>query len=70
MVKIRVGDGGKSIRKHHLLNQARQDKNDSALHHNRGRALPELDLRNELPSADDRTCNEMRKKRDEERIID
>ena len=70
IIEICIGHDGESIGKHHLLNQTRQDKNDAALNHDRCRTPPELNLRNELPGPNDRTCNEMRKKRDEQRIVD
>ena len=44
IIEIRIGHDGESIGKHHLLNQTRQDKNDSALHHNRRRATPILEF--------------------------
>src|SRR4029077_5220335 len=70
IIEIRIGHNGKSIGKHHLLQKTRQDKNNSALHYNCRRAPPELDLRNELPGASDRTINKMREKRNEQCIVD
>src|SRR6266498_516136 len=70
IIEIAIGHDSESIGKHHLLNQTGQNKNDAALHHNRRRATPVLDLRDELPGPNDWTGYEVRKKRDEQRVID
>src|SRR6266550_6125554 len=69
IIEICVGHDSESIGKHHLLNQTGQNKNDAALHHTRRRATPVLDLRDELPGPNDWTRNEVREKRDEQRVI-
>ena len=70
IVEVGIGHGSESIGKHHLFYQTREDKDDSTLNHNRGRGLPELDLRDELPGTNNRTRDKMREKCNEERVID
>src|SRR4029453_18857644 len=70
IVKVRVRHRGESIRKHHFLYQTRENKDDATLNQNWPRSSPWPDLDDELPGTNDRACNEMRKKCDEQRIID
>src|SRR5437764_7992843 len=70
IAEVSIGDHSETIGKHHLLNQTGQHKNNAALNHNRRWPSPALDLRDELPSPDDRACNKMRKKCNEQRVID
>src|SRR5262245_8461472 len=70
IVEVRIGDHCEAVREHHLLYQARHHENDSTLDHNCGRGSPRPDLTDELPSTNDRTGNQVGKKRDEKRVID
>ena len=70
VAKVRVSDNGETIGKNHLLQQTRQDKDDTALNHNCRWLPPVLDLRNKLPGANDRPCNKMREKCNEQRVVD
>src|SRR4029077_17004513 len=70
IIEISVGYYRESVGKHHLLNQAAQNKNDAALDHNRRRATPVLNLRDELPCSNDWPRDEVREKRDEQCVID
>ena len=70
IIEICIGHDCESIRKHHLLNQTAQNKNDSALEHNCRGMAPVLDLRDKLARTNDRTSNKMREKGDEQRVVD
>src|SRR5437773_1856702 len=70
IAKIRVGHDRETIGKDHLLQQARQNKNDTALNHDRRRAPPVLNLGNKLPSPNNWSCNKMREKCNKQRIVD
>ena len=70
IVEVCIGHDGEPIGKHHLLQQTRQNEDDSTLNHNSRRLPPRPDLRDELSGADDGTRDEMRKKCNKQRVID
>ena len=70
IVEVRIGQQGEPISEHHLLYQTCHDEDDSTLDHNCRRATPGWNLRDKLPGTNDRTGNQVRKKCNEECVID
>ena len=70
VIEVSVRHRGEAIGKHHLFYQTCYDEDDSTLDHDCRRASPRPDLMNELPGTNDRTGNQMRKKCNEQRVID
>ena len=70
IVEVQIGHGSESIGKHHLFYQTREDKDDSTLNHNRRRAGANTGICEiNCQPTNDRACNQMRKKRNEQRVV-
>src|SRR5690348_7391874 len=70
IIEIRIGDHSEPVSEYHLLYQTCHNEDDSTWDHNCPRAAPRPDLRDKLACSNDGAGNQMRKKCDEQRIID